>query len=261
MVGVVVVGVALLAAAILYWWPSPTIQPNPTQNQNTNLATDKQVESAAAVSGGVYAPELDPADFVAEIDNPFFTLTPGTTRIYEGETEEGTERIEVTVTNEEKTVLGIAATVVHDQVFLDGDLIEDTFDWYAQDENGNVWYLGEDSHEIENGQPINNTGSWEAGIDGAFPGVVMQANPDVGQLYRQEFYAGEAEDMGEVVAVGERVEVGDTTYVGCLKTRDFTPLEAKVDEYKWYCEEIGGLVLEEGIYSGERVELVEVKSH
>jgi hypothetical protein len=223
-----------------------------------DFSAQRPEAAAAFVEGEPYAPELDPADFVARVDHPFFTLTPGTTRVYEGETDEGTERIEVTVTDDKKTVLGINATVVRDQVFLDGELIEDTFDWYAQDRSGNVWYLGEDSKEIENGAVVSSAGSWEAGVDGAYPGVVMQANAEPGQIYRQEYYPGVAEDMAEVLSVSETVDIGLAGYVECLKTRDFTPLEKKVDEYKFYCEDEAGLVLEIGVYSGERIELVDV---
>ena len=122
-----------------------------------------------------------------------------------------------------------------------------------------MWYFGEDSKEIEDEEVVSAAGSWEAGVDGALPGIAMQADPQIGQEYRQEYYAGEAEDMGEIVALSETVDIGLGTYSGCLKTRDWTPLEAQVDEYKWYCPEVGFLVLEEGIYSGDRVELVETK--
>lgn len=205
-----------------------------------------------------YMPVLDASTFSNVVDNPLLTLAPGQKLVYEGQTEEGLERIEVTVTTDTKTVMGIEAVVVHDQVFLDGELIEDTFDWYAEDAEGNVWYLGEDTKELDGGEVVSTEGSWEAGVDGAQPGVVMWAHPELGQAYRQEYYAGKAEDMGEIVALGETVETAFGTFEGCLKTRDWTPLEAQVDEYKWYCPAIGGLVLEEGIYSGERIELVEV---
>ncbi len=207
----------------------------------------------------VYAPDIDPGDFVSGVDNPYFTLEPGRTLVYEGKTEEGVERVEVMVTDEQKTVMGIEATVVWDRVYLDEELIEDTRDWYAQDKEGNVWYLGEDSKEIEDGEVVSTEGSWEAGVDGAEPGIVMMADPEVGEIYRQEFYVGVAEDMAEVVALDESAEVPYGSFEGCLQTRDWSPLEENSDEFKFYCPELGGLVLELGKYSGERVELVEVE--
>lgn len=205
-----------------------------------------------------YRPDIRADAFVAEITNPYLRWTPGTAMTYEGETADGTERIVVEVTGDKKTVMGIETTVVHDRVYLDGELIEDTLDWYAQDKDGTVWYFGEDTKEIEDGTVVSTEGSWEAGVDGAQPGIVMPASPEVGATYRQEYYAGVAEDMGEVVALDESITTAYGSFDGCMKTRDWTPLEERVDEYKWYCPEVGGLALEVGIYSDERVELVEV---
>jgi hypothetical protein len=204
-----------------------------------------------------YDPMLDPADFGGPIDNPLFSLIPGTTRHYAGETDEGLETVEETVTNEVKTILGITATVVHAQEFLDGELIEDTFDWYAQDDQGNVWYLGEDSSEIEDGEVVSTAGSWEAGVDGAKPGVIMQAAPQVGQRYYQEFDVGNAEDEAIVLSLGASADVPFGEFDGCLQTHDFTRLEPDANEHKFYCPGVG-LVLEESPGDGTRIELVEI---
>jgi len=209
-------------------------------------------------TGEVYDPKIKPSDFVSRIDNKYFTLTPGMTLVYEGETEEGTEHVEVAILNETKVVMGIECMVIHDQVFLDGDLIEETLDWYAQDKDGNVWYMGEDSKEIENGEVISTEGSWEAGVDGAKTGIIMLADPKAGDEYRQEYYEGEAEDFGKIVALVEKAEVPYGLYEDCLMTRDWTPLEENIDEYKYYSLEIGAVVLEISIYSGERIELVDI---
>jgi hypothetical protein len=157
-----------------------------------------------------------------------------------------------------RLVNGVVTRVVWDRVWLDGELIEDTKDWYAQDKAGNVWYFGEDSFEMADGKITSHAGSWEAGVNGAQPGIVMLANPVVGQVYRQEYLAGEAEDMGEVLALGETVTVPYGPLSGCLKTRDYTPLEPGADEHKYYCPEVGFTVLEVGIEDGERMELVSV---
>jgi len=123
-----------------------------------------------------YNPIIDSADFVTEIDNLYFPLKPGTTFIYRGETEEGVQRNEVVVTNQTKTILGVLTTVVWDRVWdEDDELVEETYDWYAQDKDGNVWYFGEDSKEYESGVVVSTAGSWEAGVDGAKPGIIMEA--------------------------------------------------------------------------------------
>jgi hypothetical protein len=208
---------------------------------------------------GEYDPEINPADFTTDINNSYFTLVPGTKWVYEADTSDGMERIEVYVTNQTKMVMGVETVVVWDRVWLDGSLIEDTYDWYAQDKDGNVWYFGEDTRELEGGVVVNTKGAWEAGVDNAEPGVVMPGDPEVGQKYRQEFYAGEAEDMAEVLALNETVAVPSGNYSGCLKTHDWTPLEANVDEHKFYCPEVGGFALEIVLEDGERVELVSVE--
>ena len=132
--------------------------------------------------GGNYAPTIEAANFVDRIDNPFLSLIPGSRWIYE--TDDGVERIEVVVLEETREILGITATIVRDMVSEDGELIEDAFDWYAQDVDGNVWYLGEDSEEFEDGELVGTAGSWESGVDGAQPGIIMHADPRVGVGYR-----------------------------------------------------------------------------
>jgi hypothetical protein len=204
------------------------------------------------------SPLPDPGTFEESVTNPFFPLAPGTTWFYESS--DGVETNTVEVLSETKTILGITATVVHDQVFADGELIEDTFDWYAQDSEGNVWYLGEDSRELENGQVVSTEGSWEAGVDGAQAGIVMWADPaaHVGEEYRQEFYEGEAEDVAKVVAVGEDVDVQFGSFSGCIRTEDRNPLESGSTENKIYCPDVG-TVLEFPVGSPtERTELVNV---
>jgi hypothetical protein len=165
---------------------------------------EARVDLCEALDEGVYAPELDPASFVATIDNPFAPFAPGARWVYEKESDEGLERIEVEVLDETKTILGIVATVVRDQEFLDGELIEDTRDWLAQDEDGNVWYLGELSYSVEDGVIVGLEGSWQAGVDGAKPGLWMKADPQVGDVYRQEFLLGEAGDYAEVLSLTDR---------------------------------------------------------
>ncbi len=211
---------------------------------------------------GVYEPQINPQDFVSGIDNRYFNLTPGTTYIYEVETDEGTERIEVYVSNETREVMGVTTMVIWDREWLEGDMIEDTKDWYAQDKEGNVWYFGEDSKEYVKGRLVSTEGSWEGGVDGAQPGIIMKANPQVGDTYRQEYYRGHAEDEGEVVAIGETVIISYGTFTNCLKVRGWTLLEPGISEHEFYCPEIGFTALEIEFDSGEigeRVELIGVE--
>jgi len=200
--------------------------------------------------GGTYAPNLDPADFVNVIDNPYLPFAPGMTWVYEGEEDDETERVEVEVLDETREIEGITATVVRDTVYVDGEIAEDTYDWYAQDKDGNVWYLGEDSHEYEDGKAVNASGSWEYGKDGALPGIVMLAHPEVGDAYRQEYDEGEAEDMGEVLEVGATRELGIGSYDDVLVTEDWNPLEPDVIEQKSYAPGIG-LIYEAKVEGGE----------
>ena len=200
--------------------------------------------------------ELDPAGFVAEIDNPYWPMKPGNRWVYNETDSEGTVlQVEVTVTTDTKNILGISATVVHDAVTENGSIKEDTLDWYAQDVEGNVWYLGEDTKEYETGQVVSTEGSWEAGVDGAQPGVVVPAAPTAGMTYRQEYYAGQAEDNGKVLSLDEHVEVPYGTFDGCLQTEDTTPLDPDVLENKYYCRGVGP-VLTLDVAAGGREELV-----
>jgi len=200
---------------------------------------------------------LDPADFVSRIDNPYWPLLPGSKWVYrETDGEGGEQRVVVTVTNRAKTILGIDATVVHDVVSEDGELVEDTFDWYAQDRWGNVWYLGEDTKEYENGKFVTAAGSWEAGVDGAQGGVIMPGSPEVGMVYQQEYYAGEAEDAGEILSLDEQVEVPFGSFDGVLMTKDYTPLEPDVLEHKFYARGIGPVLVVSVSGGADREELL-----
>lgn len=204
-----------------------------------------------------YHPVIDPADFVEGIDNPFHPLIPGTRMIYEGNTDEGRERIEFIVLDETKMVMGVTCMIVRDTVWLNGELVEDTYDWFAQDRLGNVWYMGEDSWEYEKGVKTSPSGSWEAGVGGALPGIIMHARPVIGETYRQEYYQGEAEDMAEVVSLDETVTVPYGSFSGCLKTIEWNPLDPGTSENKYYAKGIG-VVLEKAVGGGEVVELIEV---
>jgi hypothetical protein len=213
--------------------------------------------SGGALPRGGDPVEIDPAEFTSEIDNPWLPLRVGARWVYrETDGEGGVQRVEVTVLDETREVMGVETRVVHDVVTQDGELVEDTYDWYAQDADGNVWYFGEDTKEFENGKVSTTAGSWESGVDGAQPGVVMPADPEVGQAYRQEHYPGEAEDAAEVLSLGEWVEVPLGSYESVLMTKDYTPLQPEILEHKFYARGVG-VVLALAISGGsDREELV-----
>jgi hypothetical protein len=212
---------------------------------------------------GPYTPAIDPAKFVDPnthpIDNPFFPLPPGTTFVYEGQTAAGLEHDEFAVTHRTRRIAGVGCVEVHDTVTVNGELTEDTLDWFAQDTDGNVWYFGESTQELEGGLPATLEGSWMAGVDGAAPGVVMGAHNKVGDFYRQEYFLGEAEDLAEVVSLTESVTVpaSPTPFQNCLKTKETSPLEPDVVENKFYAAGIGNVLTVE-LDTGERSELVHI---
>ena len=210
--------------------PPPTTGPRPTTGVTPVIDPG---------DGGNYRPELVPADFVEVIDNPYLPFPDGATWRYEGMSDGEREVIEVAVTGERTQVMGITATVVRDTVTIGGNLVEDTYDWYAQDTDGNVWYLGEDVKDYENGKVVSTAGSWRAGVNGALPGIVMPGERRAGAAYRQEYLAGEAEDMMTILDTGSRLTVGDQTYAEVIRTRDWTPLEPDVVEEKAYAAGVG----------------------
>jgi hypothetical protein len=200
--------------------------------------------------GGHYAPDIDPANFVTTVDNPYMPLAPGARWVYDGTSDGEPERTEVVVTDQQKVVMGIPVVVVRDTVSVRGEVIEDTYDWYAQDRDGNVWYMGEDSKEYENGQVTSTEGSWEAGVDGALPGIVMPAHPTAGQAYRQEYYPGEAEDLAEVSQLGTTKQIGLGEYRDVLVIKEWNPLEPDVVEQKYYAPGIG-VIAEDMVTGGD----------
>jgi hypothetical protein len=205
-----------------------------------------------------YNPIIDPADFVSEVTNPFFPLTPGQTFIYEGESEDGPELVEVRVSDQTREIMGVTCVVVEDRVWVNDILAEETYDWYAQDSAGNVWYFGELAINYEDGTPVNTDGSWEAGVDEAKPGIIMEAQPLVGDTYRQEYYPEVAEDMAEVLSLSDSMTVPYGHFENCLRTRDWTPLEAGVAEEKLYASGIGNIATIQVEGGNDYTELVDV---
>jgi len=216
--------------------------------------------SAGTLPQGDDPVTLDPANFSTTVDNPYWPMTPGTRWTYRETGPDGDElTVVVVVTFETRKIAnGITARVVRDTVYRGEAIVEDTFDWYAQDQDGAIWYLGEETAEFENGVVTSTSGSFEAGVDGALPGIAIPGDPQPGMTYRQEYYQGEAEDNGEVLAIDEMVEVATGHYDGVLMTRDTITLDPDVEEHKFYAPGVG-LVLTLDISGGSgREELIRI---
>jgi hypothetical protein len=228
-----------------------------SSGQPSSTGTPRQDQAAPSLPQGAEKVELDPADFVTTIDHPYWPMKPGSKWVYREAAGEGSvQRVEVTVLDETKEILGIQATVVHDVVSEGGQLLEDTFDWYGEDRSGNLWYLGEDTKEYENGKVVSTKGSWEAGVDGAQPGIILPANPAVGMTYRQEYYAGEAEDEAQILSIGELAEVPYGSFDHVLLTKDYTPLEPDLLEHKFYALGVGPVLVIAVSGGSDREELI-----
>lgn len=195
--------------------------------------------TAGATTPSKYHPNIDPSTFTNTITNTYLPLVPGTAFVYEGMEDAKPQENIVTVTSETKTIMGVPVVVVHDVVSEKGSPIEDTFDWYAQDADGNVWYFGEDSKTLNHGKVTGTKGSWEAGVKGAQPGIVMPAHPKAGASYRQEYLRGEAEDSARVVRLGATATALSGRYDHVLVIDEFTKLEPGVVERKYYAPGVG----------------------
>lgn len=210
------------------------------------------------VGDGRYDPEIDGDDFTADITNAYFPLVPGRTLVYEAQTDGGLQRVEVTTLNETVVIDGVECRVVRDLVTLDGEVIEDTTDWYSQDEDGNVWYFGEVAMNFADGFLEDIDGSWRTEKDEAKAGIIMLAAPKVDDAYRQEYAIGVAEDYAVVLGTDEMVVLAKFGRLyHCRKTLDATPLEPGAIEHKYYAPGIG-FVKQVKPATGEVLELVQI---
>ena len=188
---------------------------------------------------GPYTPDIDPANFVGRIDNRYLPFIPGTGFHFEGVKGKAPQRDDEIVTHRTKRILGINATVVRDTVSEHGRAVERTFDYYAQDKQGNVWYMGELSLERQHGRLVKASDSWLAGVDGGKPGIIMPAHPRRGDAYRQEFYPpGKALDEARVVGHRGPVTVPYGSFKRALVTLERSPLEPQTEK-KYYVAGIG----------------------
>ena len=230
----------------------PTRAPNPPASSSA---------SDLAPTHGTYSPSIDPANFVSTVDNRWFPLIPGTGFHYKGVAEDGTtpQTDDMVVSDQTKNILGVDATVVRDTVSSHGHAIEKTFDWYAQDDQGNVWYMGEDTRELKHGRFVKMSDSWEGGVDGAEPGIIMPGDPRRGDSYRQEYYPRHALDQARVLGSGGAVKVPYDSYRRSLLTEETSPkIDPGVREQKYYVADVGDV--KEQTVSGdkEQIELIRV---
>ena len=212
-------------------------------------------ESCQKLGSGPYDPVIDPSNFTTTIDNPYFPLLPGTTFTYL--TPNGAIRDVFAVTHDTRVINGVTCVQVHDSVYTNDELTEDTLDFFAQDREGNVWYFGENTAEFEDGLLATIDGSFLAGVNNDKPGIIMKAHPAVGDFYRQEFSLGNAEDYGETLDLNSNVVVPYGHFNHCLKSQETTPLEPDALEDKYYAPGVGN-VLTVDLVTGERDELVTI---
>jgi hypothetical protein len=219
----------------------------------------------------VTVPPVDSSNFTSPRDNTYFPMSAiGKTYVYEAETKDELVRSEITFTTNTINILGITCIVVHDveRIYIpDLDkwvITEDTFDWFAWDNNGNVWYFGEDTEaclafdEEWNCTETTTEGSWTAGVDGAEAGIIMLADPMPGISYRQEYYENVAEDMGKVLRLNARVSVQYGDFADCLQTKEWTPLSPGAIEHKYYAPGVGLVFVQEHKGKIVKVELIDI---
>src|SRR5262245_3015853 len=214
------------------------------------------VHASAGPKPKEWNPSIAASDFAAVVDNPYFPLPAGRTLVYRGQTKDGQETMEFEITGRTKNIMGINTTVVIERSTVNGQLVEVSENWFAQDNQGVVWYFGEATQTYVNGQPGSTAGSWEAGVAGAKPGIIMEADPQNGDSYFQESAEGVAQDMAQVMSSFKTVTVPAGTYSNVLQTKEFSPLESGASEFKSYAQGIGLILEEKG---AERLELIEVR--
>ena len=222
---------------------------------NAQLSARQQI--CQFLGGKGWDPEINRANFSTNIDNPYFPLKPGTTYEYQAHTADGLITNFVRVTHKTKVILGVTCVEVHDTVFLNGQKTEDTLDWYAQDQEGNVWYFGEDSEDLTNGRVSSLQGSWTAGVHGAEPGIIMEAHPKVGDAYRQELLLNQAEDFARVLSLDKSIKVPVGSFDNCLETTESSGVEPGAVEFKFYAPGIG-VVFDNDVSGREKDSLVEI---
>jgi hypothetical protein len=210
-----------------------------SSGESASTTAEAASASTLAPIHGKYSPTIDPADFVATVDNPYWPLKPGTGYHYKGVRGTTPQRDDEIVTDRTKDIEGVASTVVRDTVSERTGPVERTFDYYAQDTAGNVWYMGELSLEKQHGKFVKASDSWLSGVDGGKPGIIMPADPQPGDRYRQEYYPpGEALDEAHVLSLDGKTTVPQGSYDEVLVTSEYSPLEPQTEQ-KYYVSGVG----------------------
>jgi hypothetical protein len=233
----------------------------------TTRATSGPTSAASATTmalptfgpGSTYRPVYAAADFTANVDNPWFPLKPGTKFIYIGTKDGKTAREVFNPTSRIKLIEGVPCRVVDDKLYLDGKLAEDTLDYYTQDKAGNVWYFGEDTKSIDEDGTVDTSGTWLTGVNGALPGVYMEADPQLDHVFRQEWFKGEAEDQFKVVSLTDHIAVPYGSFDAALRTEESTTLEPEILDNKFYVRGVGQ-VLEVQVKGPPPIEKLELKA-
>jgi hypothetical protein len=215
--------------------------------------------SSTTTAGPPYHPTVIPSQFTHVITNPYFPLEPGKTRVYDGTRDGQPQHTEMSVTKETRMIMGVKCIVVRDVVTSSGALVEKTTDWYAQHQNGDVWYFGESTAEYTNGKVSSTHGTWEAGVDGAQPGIIMLAKSKPGDHYRQEYRPGEAEDEATVLRIDPSVKVPGGTFSKIVVTEDRDPLNPDKTDLKKYAPGVG-LVYSKRVRTGHNEVISYVKT-
>lgn len=211
----------------------------PGAGQGTSPRAESTPPPTIAAAGPYNLAEFQAGKATHRITNDYFPFAPGTVMILKGRRDGVPQEHKVTVLNKTKLIMGVRCAVVRDVVTSNGETIEIAIDWYAQDADGNAWYFGESTTDYENGVVVSTQGSWEAGIDGALPGIAMKADPKPGPAYYQEYRPGVAEDRGKVLRTGETVRVPVGTFHNTIVIRDTNPLDPTLVQHKWFARGVG----------------------
>jgi hypothetical protein len=232
----------------------------PVKNQQ-----ELALQQSTATGTGLLARCGNAGSFVEEITNPYLPFDPGTTKWYVSKTIENGNRtvnkIRLDVTHDTKLILGVKCTVVHVQTTEDGTLIEDAYDWYAQDRQGNVWNFGESTKDIS-GAGVDSSGSWEAGVDGAKQGIAMYAHPadHLGETYYEEYYANVAEDLANLINSNSTISIRFGRFMHCVQLNETSRLHPGEVSKKSYAPGLGEILSEITIPGGHgRQELVAIR--
>jgi hypothetical protein len=255
------IAAAIAASAVLAACGGSGAAPtgSPSASTSSSSTSSPPVTSPSPSTSGPGSGAIDPNNFVVGVTNPWFPLTPGTTFIYEGVKDGKPSVVTYRITSKTKVILGVTTTVISDILRLNGKVEERTLDWYAQDKQGNVWYFGEATATFDaKGNVISREGSWQAGVDGAQPGIFMPAHPIVGKTYRQEYYKGHAEDHFKILSFAGSFTVPYGHFTRLLKTGEWTPLEPAIYGNKYYRKGLGLVAEQDTRGSSEYTYLVRV---